>query len=170
MSENHNQRTRTIHWEDPMIGASAAMQLSGIDYMRKLATGELPPPPIGITMNFSLGEIEEGRAVFIGEPDESVYNPIGSVHGGYAATLLDSALGCAVHTTLEQGYGYSTVELHVNLVRGISAQVKRLICEGKVIHRGRRMATAEARITDDDGKLYAHGTTTCLIFEIPTPG
>ncbi|MBN9392232.1 MAG: PaaI family thioesterase [Chloroflexi bacterium] len=161
---NDLTRSRTYTWSDPMSAAQAGRSLSGLEYMQKLLAGEFPPPPIAATMGFRLAEVEFGRAVFEIVPAEYHYNPIGIVHGGLAATLLDSALGCAIHTTLPAGTGYSTLELHVNLVRGITAQTGLLHCEGKVIHAGRQVATAEARLVDAQGKLYAHGTTTCIIF------
>jgi uncharacterized protein (TIGR00369 family) len=115
-------------------------------------------------MNFVLEEVEEGRAVFVGEPAEYHYNPIGVVHGGLMATLLDSALGCCVHTTLPAGVAYTTLELHVNLIRAVTAKTGKLTAIGEVIHAGRTTATAQARVIDAEGKLYAHGTTTCIIF------
>jgi uncharacterized protein (TIGR00369 family) len=139
-------------------------ELSGLDYMRALIAGEVPPPPIAELMGFDLVEVEEGYALFRGEPGEQHLNPIGSVHGGFAATLLDSALGCAVHTTLPAGVGYSTLELSVNLVRGITPATGPVLAEGRILHAGRRTATAEARLhAEDGGALLAHATTTCLI-------
>jgi uncharacterized protein (TIGR00369 family) len=116
-------------------------------------------------MNFGLSEIGEGRATFVCDPAEYHYNPIGLIHGGLAATLLDSAMGCAVHTTLPAGVGYTTLEIKVNYVRPIMAGKGTIRCEGTVIHRGSRTATASGRVIDDKGKLYAHATTTCLILE-----
>ena len=139
-------------------------ELSGLDYMRALIAGEVPPPPIAELMGFDLVEVDEGYAQFRGEPGEQHLNPIGSVHGGFAATLLDSALGCAVHTTLPPGIGYTTLELSVNLVRGITPATGPVLSEGHVLHVGRRTATAEARLTTEDGgALLAHAKTTCLI-------
>jgi uncharacterized protein (TIGR00369 family) len=118
-------------------------------------------------MGFELVEVAPGRAVFAGTPTAAVYNPIGSVHGGFAATLLDSAMGCSVQTELPAGVGYATLELSVNLVRGITAETGRVLCEGRTIHVGRRAATAEARLTQEStGKLLAHGTTTCLVTDL----
>lgn len=161
------KRTRTISWEDPHAAAEAGRSLSGMEYLRKIIAGELPRPPMGALMNFSLLEIGEGRAVFGAEPGEYHYNPLGVVHGGLAATLLDSAMGCAVHTVVPQGRGYTTVELKVNYVRAMTRDTGRVRAEGKVIHAGRSIATAEARLVDGNGRLYAHGSTTCLIFEAP---
>jgi uncharacterized protein (TIGR00369 family) len=137
--------------------------MPGLDYMRSLQRGEFPPPPIAATMGFTLVEVEKGRAVFGGTPGRFVYNPIGSVHGGYAATLLDSAMGCAVHTTLPAGKAYTTVDLAVTYVRAITETSGTLRAEAKVIHTGNSIVTAEGRVVGADGTLYAHGTTTCLV-------
>jgi uncharacterized protein (TIGR00369 family) len=140
---------------------------SGIQVFAAMLAGELPLAPIFETMDFLLVEASEGRAVFQGRPLRRHYNPLGGVHGGWFATLLDSALGCAVHTTLAPGRGYTTAELKLNIVRPLTDQVPLVRAEGKVIHLGRRMATAEARMTGPDGKLYAHATTTCFLFDTP---
>ena len=157
-------RTRTITWQDPMASAAAGAELSGIEYMRALAAGEIPPPPIAVLLNMQPTDLEPGHAVFEGAPGEEHYNPIGVVHGGYAATLLDSALGCAVHTTLERGEAYTTLTLEVKMVRAITADIERVRAEAEVLYRGRRQATAQAKLTDAaTGKLLAHGTATCMI-------
>ena len=130
----------------------------------------LPFPPIGKALNFFLLEAEEGRVVFQGTPKFDFYNPIGSVHGGWTCTLLDSCMSCAVQTTLKKGFAYTTGELKVNMVRPLTKETGPVRAEGKVIHPGRQLATAEGRIFGPDGKLYAHGTTTCLIFQIPAEG
>lgn len=161
-------RQRLVSWEDPTPSAGKARTMSGLAYMQAMIDGHYPPPPIASVMNMRLDAVERGRATFSLLPDESLYNPIGSVHGGVAATLCDSALGCAVHTTLEAGQAYTTVELKVNYIRPILATTGRLTCIAQVIHAGRRTATADCRIEDERGKLYAHGSTTCLIFAIPT--
>ena len=159
-------RSRTVTWQDPLSVAAEGARLAGIDYMRALAAEELPPPPIAVLLRMQPVEVEPGRAVFEGEPGEEHYNPIGVVHGGYAATLLDSALGCAVHTTLEPGVGYTTLSLEVKLVRPITADIGRVRAEGEVLYRGRRQATAQAQLTDaETGKLLAHGSATCLIID-----
>ena len=139
---------------------------SGLEFLRDIASGVLPLPPIGKTLNFFLLEADEGRVVFQGTPTFDFYNPIGTVHGGWAATLLDSCMGCAVHSTLKKGYGYTTAELKLNLVRPMSDRTGPVRAEGKVIHAGRQIATSEGRLVGADGKLYAHGTTTCVIFGI----
>jgi uncharacterized protein (TIGR00369 family) len=157
-------RTRTVSWEDPAPGAEAAGKMSGLEYLRAMMRGDLPVPPMAALMGFGLVEVEEGRAVFECVPAEYHYNPIGAVHGGFACTLFDSAMGCAVHTELPAGVGYTTVELKVNLLRPITAETGRLLCEGETIHVGGRIATAEARLKDESGRLYGHATTTCMIF------
>jgi uncharacterized protein (TIGR00369 family) len=140
--------------------------MSGLQTLQAMLRGELPYPPIARTLDFQLMEVDEGRAVFQGAPGPSHLNPMGGVHGGWYATLLDSALGCAVHTMMPPGRGYTTAELGVNLVRAIGPKVRRVRAEGKVLHCGRQLATAEARLVGPDGTLYAHGTTTCLVFEL----
>jgi uncharacterized protein (TIGR00369 family) len=157
-------RTRTITWEDPRALAEAGRGLSGLEYLQKIVAGELPRPPIGALMNFAIAELSEGRAVFTVEPAEYHYNPIGVVHGGLAATLLDSAMGCAVHSMLPAGAGYTTLEIKVNFLRAMTAETGTVRCEAQAIHIGGRTATAEGRVVDASGKLYAHGTTTCMIF------
>jgi uncharacterized protein (TIGR00369 family) len=156
-------RTRLLTWQDPLPTAAAGADMAGLDYMRAFAAGELPPPPIAVTMRARPVEIAEGRVAFEGEPGEEHYNPIGVVHGGWVATLLDSALGCAVHTTLAAGVGYTTLALDTRFVRPISRETAVVRCEAEVLHRGRRQSTAEGRATDSGGKLLAHATATCLI-------
>jgi len=161
---NDSARTRTFTWEDPKALAEAAHGLTGLEFLRKVVSGELPRPPISALMNFGLAELEEGRAVFTVEPAEYHYNPIGVVHGGLAATLLDSAMGCAVHSVLPAGAGYTTLEIKVNYIRALTAGTGEVRCEARVIHVGGRTATAEGKVLDAAGKLYAHATTTCIIF------
>ncbi|HEY7625307.1 MAG TPA: PaaI family thioesterase [Candidatus Limnocylindria bacterium] len=162
-------RTKVITWDDPAPGLAAAAEWTGLDYVRAIFDGRLPLPPMAATLAFAGREADIGRAVFVGEPDESLYNPIGAVHGGYAMTLLDSAMGCAIHTTLARGERYVTLETKVNFVRAITLETGRVRCEATVIHRGRRVATAEGRlVAERDGKTLAHGTSTCLI-EVTRP-
>jgi len=158
-----SERTVTVSWEDPGKLAEAGRGLSGLEFLQRVVAGELPRPPIAALMNFELVELSEGRAVFAVEPKEYHYNPIGVVHGGLAATLLDSAMGCAIHSTLPAGAGYTTLEIKVNFVRPMTAETGRVRAEAKLIHLGGRTATAEGRVIDEAGKLYAHATTTCLI-------
>ncbi|MFL5899043.1 MAG: PaaI family thioesterase [Solirubrobacterales bacterium] len=159
-----NSRSRTLVWQDPVATAAAGATMSGMEYMTAIVTGEMPPPPIAVTMRLRPVKLEEGRVVFEGEPGEEHYNPIGVVHGGYAATLLDSALGCAVHTTLPAGVAYTSLGLEAKFARPISRDTGRVLCEASVLYRGRRQATAEATLTAaDSGKLLAHGVATCMI-------
>ena len=157
-------RTRTFSWHDPLASAQQARGLTGLDFLRKIIARELPPPPIACTLDYALLEVEEGRAVFGIQPAEIHYNPIGMVHGGIPCTLLDSAMGCAVHSTLPAGVGYTTLELKVNIIKAIGKDTGYLRAEGKLIHAGRSTAVAEGRLVDAGGKLYAHATTTCMIF------
>lgn len=137
---------------------------AGLDLLRRLIAGEYPSPPIAGTLNFTLTEADPGRAVFRGLPNERHLNPLGGVHGGWAATIMDSALACAVHTTLQIGEAYTTAEFKVNLVRPITPKTGEVICEGRVVHRGRTLAVSEASLKDLAGKLLAFGTETCSIF------
>lgn len=157
------ERTRTHSWQDPLASAQAARSLGGLDFLRKIIAGELPAPPIAYTLDYALLEVEEGRAVFGIRPAEIHYNRIGMVHGGIPCTLLDSAMGCAVHSTLPAGVGYTTLELKVNIVKAIGKDTGFLRAEGRLVHAGRSTAVAEGRLVDATGKLYAHATTTCLI-------
>ncbi|MHB2265765.1 PaaI family thioesterase [Aliihoeflea sp. PC F10.4] len=139
---------------------------TGLELLSRVVAGEYPAPSIAARMNFGLVEAEEGRVVFKGMPGARHFNPLGSVHGGWAATVLDSALGCAIHTLLGKGEGYSTVEMKVNYLRPISDKTGIVTCEGKVVNKGRTLAVSEARMTDENGKLLAIGTETCAIFPI----
>lgn len=143
---------------------TALARLSGLELLRRMADGAVPAPSIARTIPFAPVEVEHGRVVFAAEPDDRVLNPLGGVHGGYAATLLDSAMGCAVHSTLPAGAGYATASLHLHYVRGLTPTSGPLLAEGRVVHAGRTVVTAEGRLTGrDDGVLYAHGSTTCLV-------
>jgi uncharacterized protein (TIGR00369 family) len=160
-------RTRTVTWTDPRAIAASARGKAGLEFMREIRSGRIPPPPIAVLMGTTLEDVSEGRAVFGVTPAEFHYNPIGVVHGGLAAMLVDSAMGCAVQTTLPAGRAYTTLELKVNFVRAITKDTGKLRCEATVIHAGRTTATAEARVVDGEGRLYAHATTTCLLLEMP---
>ncbi len=140
--------------------------IDGLTLMRGILEGRYPAPPIAGTLGFGLTEVEAGRVAFAYEPLFEHYNPLGSVHGGIAATLLDSVMGCCIHTTLKAGTGYTTVEIKVNYVRAMTHKTGPVRAEGKVINVGSRIATSEGRLVDAAGKLLAHGTTTCLIFPI----
>ncbi|HEU5062633.1 MAG TPA: PaaI family thioesterase [Solirubrobacterales bacterium] len=159
-----SSRSRTLVWQDPVATASIGATMTGMEYMTAVVTGKVPPPPIAVTMRLRPVELEEGRVVFEGEPGEEHYNPIGVVHGGYASTLLDSALGCAVHTTLPAGVAYTSLGLEAKFARPLTRDTGRVLCEATVLYRGRKQATAEATLTAaDSGKLLAHGIATCMI-------
>lgn len=149
-----------------VVPAHDARGMSGLAIMEALLEGRFPYPPIADTLDFSLVEVEKGKATFQGTPHMKHLNPMGTVHGGWYATLLDSAVGCAVQTALDPGYAYTTAELSVNLVRGARLDGGPLRAIGTVLHCGRQLATAEGRIVDAQGRLYAHATTTCLVFEM----
>jgi uncharacterized protein (TIGR00369 family) len=160
---DQTKRARKITWDDPAISIAAASEMSGLEFISAIAEGLVPAPPVGHLLGMRPVEVEAGRVVFALDPGEHLYNPVGGVHGGMLSTLLDSAISCAVHTTLPAGGGYTTVELKVNFVRPVTAATGLLRCEGTVIHAGRRIATGEGRVTGPDGKLYAHGTATCML-------
>jgi uncharacterized protein (TIGR00369 family) len=141
--------------------------MSGLDFFKKLAAGEAPPPPMLDLLGIRLTEVDFGRVVFTADVQERFYNGTGVAHGGFAATLLDTALGCSINTTAPAGKRFTTVELKVNLTRPLTIAANPLRCEGKVIHVGGRTAISEAKIIGGDGKLYAHGTTTCIVVETP---
>jgi uncharacterized protein (TIGR00369 family) len=156
--------SRTHSWAPPTVPADMA-ELSGLEFLERLVDCRIPAPPIASTLGFRIIHVERGLAVFVGETGEHLYNPLGSVHGGYLATLLDSALGCAIMTELPPGTAYTTVQLGVNMVRPVYAGTGPLRCEARILHVGRTVATSEARITGEaDGKMYAHATTTCAVF------
>jgi uncharacterized protein (TIGR00369 family) len=161
--QDHGRR-RTHAWEDPAASAAAARELDGITFLREMMAGRYPPPPIAATLGFGLVSVEPGKAVFDITPAEYHYNPIGSVHGGVYATMCDSACGCAVHSMLPAGTFYTSLDLSVKFIRPVTTGTGRLLCEGTVEHFGSRTALAIARLTDSDGKLYAHATSSCLIF------
>lgn len=155
------------------LGASGATSpdqlasMSGKALFEAMFAGELLSPPIGETLDFIPIHIEDGSAIFQGRPGKQHYNPLGSVHGGWFCTILDSAVGCAIHSTLPAGKGYTTLEIKVNMIRALTTAIPLVRAEAKIIHVGRQTATAEGRIVGPNGKLYAHATTTCLIFDMP---
>ena len=162
-NENALIRSLSVSWADPRQLADASRSMPGIEFLRAIRDGRLPPPPIAQLLGFSLVEVEPGHAVFECTPGEQHYNPIGVVHGGFAMTLLDSALGCCVQTMMPDKAGYTTLEAKTNLVRAITTTTGKLRAIGKALHIGSRVATAEARLEDLSGKLYAHATTTCIV-------
>ncbi len=157
-------RSRTVTWDDPSTSARAARVTPGRAFLEAIASGAVPPPPVAMLLGMGIDEIAEGRVSFTLDPAEYHYNPIGSVHGGVICTLCDSAMGCAIQSTLPAGTGYTTVELKVNFLRALTTGSGPVRCEGQVIHVGGRIATAEARVVDGEGRLYAHATTTCMVF------
>ncbi|WP_328875978.1 PaaI family thioesterase [Streptomyces sp. NBC_00287] len=159
-------RTRTYEWEDPAVTAAAVGGASGMDFLREMLAGRLPSPPISSTLDFTLDEVEEGRAVFSLTPGEEHYNPIGSVHGGVYATLLDSAAGCAVQSTLPPGMGYTSLDLNVKFLKRITVDTGRVRAIGTVVNRGRRTALAEAKLVDAEDRLLAHATSSCMLFPV----
>jgi uncharacterized protein (TIGR00369 family) len=161
------ERSRTYDWQDPAISAAAVGQGSGLDFLRDLLAGRLPAPPIGATLGMALEEVDHGHAVFSLEPGEEHYNPIGSVHGGIYATMLDSAAGCAVQSTLPQGMGYTSLDLTVKFLRPITAHTGKVRAVGRVLSGGRRTALAEAQLFDSADRLLAHATSSCLLFPVP---
>jgi uncharacterized protein (TIGR00369 family) len=156
-------RERLVTWEDPLASATSLRDLSGIDAIRAVRDGRVPPPPIARLMNFTIVEAEEGRVVFEGYPGEEHYNPIGVVHGGFALALFDSAMGCAIHTTLPQGVGYTTTDVQVRFIRGITKDTGPVRCEATVVHVGRSTAVAEAKLYDRERRVLGTGTTGCAI-------
>jgi uncharacterized protein (TIGR00369 family) len=160
-SDEHRRAVARVE-HDPVDGARDPAQLDGLSALRAMIAGELPPPPIATLLGFELVEVEPGRAIFAVEPSDRNYNPIGMVHGGLAATLIDSATGCAVHTTLPAGTGYTTTDVQVRFVRPITRDTGRIECIGEVVHRGRTLATAQARVMAGE-RLLAHGTASLLI-------
>lgn len=164
-------RTRTYGWADPMATAARLGGLSGMDMFRAIDAGELPPPPILLTIGVERLEAPaEGRVVVYLRPQEFHYNPLGSVHGGVIATLLDTAAACAVHTTLPAGIGYTSLDLHSRFLRPVTTASGLLRCEGEVTSRGRQTALGEAHLYDEGDRLLAHATSTCLLFPVPSPG
>jgi len=151
-----------------MVGAALALDLSGLDYLRAIADGRIAPPPVAVLLGMGIVDVQPGRVTFSLEIGEHLYNPIGSVHGGIFCTLLDSAMGCAVHSTLGPGQAYTTLELKVNLVKALTLNTPSVVATGQVISAGRRVVTASGQISGPDGTLYAHATTTCLAVE-PRP-
>jgi uncharacterized protein (TIGR00369 family) len=161
---------RTYAHETAVITAERLRAMSGLEIMQAILRGELPLAAIAQTVSFRLAEVERGRVTFESEPGQHIYNMYGAAHGGYAATLLDSALGCSVSTTLPAGIAYTTLDLTINYVRPVRTETGRVRAVGRVLHAGRRTATAEAKLLGPNDKLLAHGLTTCLIFPLEERG
>ena len=160
-------RSKTIEWHDPKGSARQAQQLDGLTFIQAVVDGSVPPPPIASLMNMRFVSVETGSVVFTLDPDESMYNPIGGIHGGTMCTLLDSVVGCAVHTTLPAGFGYTSVEIKVNYIRAATKDSGVLTATGTVKKGGRRIAFAEGEVIDSHGRVVATATSTLLVFEIP---
>ncbi|WP_258062735.1 PaaI family thioesterase [Arthrobacter sp. B0490] len=160
------ERQRIITWEDPSVGAAVMPSMSGLDYLHSMMGKKLPPPPMNELLSMTLIEAVEGKAIFTCRPDESHYNPIGAVHGGLVCALLDSALGCAVHTTLPKGIGYTSIEIKVNYLRPVRANSGPLTCTGIVSKPGKRVAFADGTVTDSSGKVVATATGSLLVFPL----
>jgi len=154
---------KTVQWYDPKITAEAAARMAGLEFLRAIRDGLLPPPPIASLLGFAATELERGYVVFEGTPDESVYNPIGTVHGGLVCTMADTVAACAVHTTLEAGVGYTSIDLNVSYTRPVTRDSGRLRAIGTVVKPGRRVAFSRAEILDGAGKVVATATSSCLI-------
>jgi uncharacterized protein (TIGR00369 family) len=163
------QRRRDVTWEDPLASAARAADMTGLDFLRAIAEGRIPPPPVAALLGMGIVDVQRGQVTFSLDVGEHLYNPIGSVHGGIFCTLLDSAMGCAVHSTLDRGQAYATLELKVNLVKALTTNTPKVVATGQVVSAGRRVVTASGQITGPDGTLYGHATTTVLILE-PRPG
>ncbi len=148
---------------DPKAAAQKLLSMSGLKGLRYMLAGGHPPPSIATTLGFTLAEVDDGRALFLGDPTDRILNPLGVVHGGWALTLIDSCTGCAAHTTLPAGVGYTTVETKVNFVRAITPATGQVRAEGVVVARGRTIITAEGKLTDSRGRLLAHGTSTLIV-------
>ena len=160
------ERTRTVRWQDAAATAGAAGTMAGLDFLREIAEGRLPGAPIGALLGFALEEVEHGRAVFSFQPGEEHYNPIGSVHGGVYATLLDSAAGCAVHSTLPRGMAYTSLDLSTRFLRPLTVDTGKVRAIGTVLSQGRRTALAEAGLYDEEDRLLGHATSTCMLFPV----
>lgn len=160
--------TRTSpHQVAGVVPQDVATSVSGLDFLSALRDGTYPAPPFAVESDIWITEVEAGRVVFEGKPSARFYNPLGTVHGGWISGLLDSAMGCAIHSLLKSGQAYTTVDMSINFVRPVFEKTGRLKCEGKVIHPGSRIATSEGRVWDESGKLIAHGSETCLIWSVP---
>lgn len=168
MTTQSADRTRVVAWQDPTVTGSQAGRISGMEFFSKLLAGDLPPPPVIELLGMRLESVEPGKVAFSLEPAEFHYNPIGVVHGGILATMLDSAVGCAVHSALPAGVAYTTLELKVNYLRATTVGTGRIVAEGSTVHVGRQSAVAEGRIYDRAGKIIATCSTTCLLFPTKT--
>lgn len=161
-----NLRETTVTWGDPAIGLKQLPHLDGIEFLQKIADGEIPGAPIGAHIGMELTEVEPGKVTFSCRPDESHYNPIGMVHGGLVCTLLDSVLGCAAHSTLPAGTGYTSIDINVSYLRPVTAASGPLVATGRVTKPGRRVTFAEGDVLDAAGKTFATATSSLLVFPL----
>lgn len=161
--------TRTYAWSEPTAWAAELGRVDGLTLLRRMVSGELPPPPVASMVGFAAAEVDEGRFALVVEPQVWHENPLGTVHGGVLATLLDTAASCAVHSTLPAGVGYTTTDLHTRFIASVRPGTGAVRCEGRVLHRGRTTAMAESRLEDASGRLLAHATVSCLLFEARRP-
>jgi len=161
------ERTRTFGWTDPAEHAAMFGRLSGLEILQAMARGDFPPPPIMQLIDVAALEAEEGSVTVRLDPQEFHYNPLGTMHGGVISTLLDTAAACSVHSTLPAGIGYTSLDLSVKFLRPVTLATGRIACTGSVVQKGRRTALADARLTDSDGRLLAHATSSCILFEMP---
>ena len=167
MTQTQTERSRTYSWSDPAEHAGLIGKRTGLELLQAMAAGELPAPPVMHLIDMAGMEVEEGSVTVFLMPQEFHYNPLGTVHGGVLSTLLDTAAACSVHSTLPAGVGYTSQDLNVKVLRPVTVDSGRITCRGTVLQRGRRTALAEARLTDEQGRLIAHATSSCLIFEGP---
>lgn len=170
MSARTTDRETVVRWQDPATGLAQMPTMSGLDFIKKIAAGELPGAPMASHLNMTITEVEHGSVTFQGTPDESHYNPIGMVHGGYVCTLLDSALGCALHTTLPAGIGYTSIDIKTNFLRPVTVDSAPLSCTGRVVKAGRRVGFAEGEVIDAAGKVVATASSSLLIFPMESAG
>jgi uncharacterized protein (TIGR00369 family) len=166
MEQIQQERSRTFSWSDPLVNAAHVGRRGGLEMLRGMIAGELPPPPVMKLLGMDQLEADEGRVVVWMTAQEFHYNPLGTVHGGILSTLLDTATGCAVHSTLPAGVGYTSLDLTTKFLRPVTVASGMLRCEGTVLSRGRRTALAEAKLTDERGSLVAHATSSCLLFDL----
>jgi uncharacterized protein (TIGR00369 family) len=167
MTQTQSERSRTYSWTDPAEHAGRLGRVGGLELLRAMVAGELPAPPVMHLVDMTGMEVEEGSVTVFLEPREFHYNPLGTVHGGVLSTLLDTAAACSVHSTLPAGVAYTSLDLNVKFLRPVTVGSGRLTCRGSVLQRGRRTALAEARLTDAAGRLVAHATSSCMLFDLP---
>jgi uncharacterized protein (TIGR00369 family) len=167
--DSQTERSRVVTWDDPSAARKQARKMSGAEFFRAMRRGEIPEPPFGKLLGMDLFDVGEGKFTMTLQPQECHYNPMGCVHGGILATLLDSVMSASVHTSLPAGKGYMTLEIKVNFLKPVFEHTGEIVAEGNVISAGGQVATAEGKVTDVNGTIYATGSTTCLIFDTPAP-